>query len=66
MASLFSVTSIRSGDLAVTYSTYDERRISKASGEVTRQIGQWLLVWRRWLQNRSGGKINGGDSGFYL
>jgi ketosteroid isomerase-like protein len=37
----------RSGDLAVTYSTYDERRISKASGEVTRQVGQWLLVWRR-------------------
>jgi ketosteroid isomerase-like protein len=37
----------RSGDLAVTYSTYAERRVSKATGEVTRQIGQWLLVWRR-------------------
>jgi len=36
----------RSGDLAVTYSTYQERRVSKASGEVTRQVGQWLLVWR--------------------
>ncbi len=37
----------RSGDLAVTYSTYEERRVSKASGEVARQVGQWLLVWRR-------------------
>ena len=37
----------RSGDLAVTYSTYEERRVSKVSGEVTRQVGQWLLVWRR-------------------
>ncbi len=37
----------RSGDLAVTYSTYAERRISKTSGAVARQVGQWLLVWRR-------------------
>ena len=37
----------RSGGLAVTYSTYHERRISKETGTVTRQNGQWLLVWRR-------------------
>lgn len=37
----------QSGDLAVTYSTYAERRVSKATGDVTRQSGQWLLVWRR-------------------
>jgi ketosteroid isomerase-like protein len=37
----------RSGDLAVTYSTYHERRVWKETGSVTRQNGLWLLVWRR-------------------
>lgn len=37
----------RSGGLAVTYSTYHERRVSREAGTVTRQNGQWLLVWRQ-------------------
>jgi ketosteroid isomerase-like protein len=37
----------RSGSLAVTYSTYGERRISRETGAITHQNGQWLLVWRR-------------------
>ncbi|MDH3367560.1 MAG: nuclear transport factor 2 family protein [Gemmatimonadota bacterium] len=36
-----------SGDLAVTYSTFDEHWTSKASGESTRQMGRWLVVWER-------------------
>ena len=36
-----------SGDLAVTLSTFDERRVSKSSGETTRQVGQWLVLWQR-------------------
>ena len=36
-----------SGDLAVTYSTFDEHWTSKATGETRRQIGQWLVVWTR-------------------
>lgn len=41
------VTIQRSGGLAVTYSTYHERRISRETGTATRQNGQWLLVWRQ-------------------
>jgi ketosteroid isomerase-like protein len=37
----------RSGNSAVIYAFYEERRISKVNGEVHRQVGQWLLVWRR-------------------
>jgi len=36
-----------SGDLAVTYSTFDEHWTSKATGEATRQVGRWLVVWAR-------------------
>ena len=36
-----------SGDLAVTYSTFDEHWTSNESGEVTRQKGRWLVVWER-------------------
>ncbi len=36
-----------SGDLAVTYSTFDEHWTSNATGETTRQVGRWLLVWQR-------------------
>ena len=36
-----------SGDLAVTLSTFDERQVSKSSGETTRQVGQWLVLWQR-------------------
>ena len=36
-----------SGDLAATYSTFDEHWTSKASGDTTRQSGRWLVVWER-------------------
>lgn len=36
-----------SGDLAVTYSTFDEHWTSKATGQTTRQAGHWLVVWVR-------------------
>lgn len=36
-----------SGDLAVTYSTFDEHWTSNATGETTRQVGRWLVVWER-------------------
>ena len=36
-----------SGDLATTYSTFDEHWVSKASGDTTRQSGHWLVVWER-------------------
>jgi len=36
-----------SGDLAVTYATFDEHWTAKASGETTRQMGRWLVVWAR-------------------
>ena len=36
-----------SGDLAVTYSTFDEHWTSKATGETTRVVGRWLVVWER-------------------
>lgn len=36
-----------SGDLAVSYSTFDEHWTSKATGETTRQVGRWLVVWQR-------------------
>ena len=37
-----------SGDLAVTYSTFDEHWTSRETGETTRQVGRWLVVWERW------------------
>ena len=46
----------RSGGLAVTYSTYHERTISRETGTVTRQNGQWLLVWR--LQTDGSWKVS--------
>lgn len=36
-----------SGDLAVTYSTFDEHWTSKATGETKREVGRWLVVWAR-------------------
>ncbi len=36
-----------SGDLAVTYATFDEHWTSKATAETTREAGRWLLVWER-------------------
>jgi uncharacterized protein (TIGR02246 family) len=41
-----------SGDLAATYSTFDERWISKASGDTTRQSGHWLVIWERQADGR--------------
>ncbi len=36
-----------SGDLAVTYATFAEHWISKATGDTTWQVGHWLVVWQR-------------------
>jgi len=36
-----------SGDLAVTLSVFREHWTPKAGGEMTHQVGQWLIVWQR-------------------
>ncbi len=36
-----------SGDLAVTLSVFREHWTPKAGGDVTQQVGQWLIVWQR-------------------
>lgn len=41
-----------SGDLAVTYSTFDEHWTSRATGETTRVVGRWLVVWERQSDGR--------------
>ncbi len=36
-----------SGDLAVTLSVFREHWTPRAGGEISRQVGQWLVVWQR-------------------
>jgi len=36
-----------SGDLAVTLSVFREHWTPKAGGEMSQQVGQWLVVWQR-------------------
>ena len=36
-----------SGDLAVTLSVFRDHWTPKAGGDVTQQVGQWLIVWQR-------------------
>jgi uncharacterized protein (TIGR02246 family) len=35
------------GDLAATYSSFDEHWVSKATRDTTRESGYWLVVWER-------------------